>query len=152
MSNYGCGVLCIFCSLLNTYQLFRESGYLYYSHFPFRWSSKRSGNLTKDWLLRVGESHFEIWQADRPSSSQARTQSWVQTEQKVVKRHQPLLPGSRVTSGIRTAVASTLKTAFHHRPHNLQGLAIRGVQGSVVTTSQTECSWRKLAQEPGAVN
>ena len=86
--------------------------------------------MTKDWLLGVGESHFEIWQAYGPSFGQARTQSWVLTEEKVVKRHQPLMSGSCVTLGIRTAVASTLKRSFHYRPHDLQGLAICGLQGS----------------------
>lgn len=122
------------------------------SFFFFRWSSKRSGNLTKDWLLGVGESHFEIWQAYHPSFGQARTQSWVQTEEKVVKRHQPLMSGSCVALGIRTAVASNLKRSFHYRPHDLQGLAICGLQGSVLTISKTECRWGKPAQEPGAVN
>ena len=108
--------------------------------------------MTKDWLLGVGESHFEIWQAYGPSFGQARTQSWVLTEEKVVKRHQPLMSGSCVTLGIRTAVASTLKRSFYYRPHDLQGLAICGLQGSVLTISKTKCRWKKPAQEPGAVN
>lgn len=63
--------------------------------------------------------------------------------------HQALLPGIRVTSGIRTAVTSALKRRVSTANQIVRGgPAVHMQQGPLLTTSQTFCCLEEA--RPGA--